>query len=256
MRKYLKLFNSLAASALLVILTSQGAAAFEIGARGYLWFPTLKSNVRDSGNVLAGDFNLKDDLSLGSQSYPSIEVYGGLGKSHFSLMYTQADYSGSTNLASQIIFNGATFNVGTGVDSSFEIKMLDLAYKYDVIDLENILAGFSLSAIGKLKYIEGDTRIAGGGNDTSKTFKIAAPMVGAAAHIGILANILEARLELTGVSYKDDYLYEVLADLSLTPFPLIDVHAGYKVIGVHVDYDDVYFASDFTGPYLALTVGF
>ena len=256
MKKFCRLSNCFVAATFLVILFSQVASAFEIGARGYLWFPTLKSNLRDSGNSTPGtEFNLKDDLGLGSKPYPSIEVYGGLGKSHVSLMYTQAEYSGSTSLISPITFNGTPFNIGA-VDSTFKITMLDLAYKYDIIDLGNILAGFSISAIGKLKYIEGETAIASGGLQSSGNFKLPVPMVGAAAHIGILANILEARAELTGIAYSGNYIYEALADLSFTPFPFVDINGGYKIIGIHVDYNDIYFASDIAGPYLALTVGF
>lgn len=51
-------------------------------------------------------------------------------------------------------------------------------------------------------------------------------------------------------------LYEALADLSWTPFPLLDIHAGYKVIRVHLDRDDLYLNSEFAGPYVALTVSF
>lgn len=255
MKKYFKFCNYLVLAVFLVISSSHVASAFEIGARGYAWFPTLKSNLRDSGNSIRGtEFNLKDDLSLGSKPYPSIEIYGGLGKSHVSLMYTEAEYSGSTNLIRPITFNGTTFN--SAVDSGFKIRMLDIAYKYDVLDLGNLLAGFSISAIGKLKYIEGETSISSFDRETSSTVRLPIPMVGGAAHIGILANILEARAELTGIGYNGNFLYEALADLSLTPFPLLDIHGGYKIIGIHIDQDDVYFATEFTGPYLAVTLGF
>lgn len=255
MKRFSKFCLYFIAAAFFTTLFSQSASALEFGARGYYWFPSLKSNMRVDGSTIRGtEFNLKDNLSLGSEGYPSVEIFAGLGKSHLSVMYTQADYNGVTTLVSPITFNGTTFN-GT-VASSFKIKMIDLAYKYDLIDMSNILAGFSLSAIGKLKYVEGDTSMAGSGVAASETFKIPVPMVGAAAHVGILADILEARAEVTGIGYNGNYLYEALADISLTPFPLIDIHGGYKIIGIHVDHKDVYFASDFAGPFVALTIGF
>ncbi len=111
MKKLLsKLFFLLVITVILVAF-SHVAGAFEIGARGYYWFPTLKkSDIRDDTDTKPGtEFSLKDDLGLGSENYPSVEVFAGLGKNHFSLMYTQADYSGSTRLARDITFEGTTF---------------------------------------------------------------------------------------------------------------------------------------------------
>lgn len=255
MKRFFKMLVSLTAGVVMVIIFSNTASAFEIGARGYYWFPTLSTDMKVDGSGKPGtEFNPKDDLSMGTKAYPSLEVFGGLGRQHVSLMYTEASYSGSTTLANSITFDGKTY---TGaVDSSLKIRMLDVAYKFDVIDTDNILAGFSISAIGKLKYIDGDASFSGGGRQASNTFRFPIPMVGAAAHIGILANILEARAEVTGIAYSGNYLYEALADLSLTPFPFLDIHAGYKIIALRIDKSDTYFNGQIAGPYAALTVSF
>ena len=257
MKSFFKMFLSLTAGVVMVITFSNTASAFEIGARGYYWYPTLRSDMKADGSGFKGtEFNVKDDLGMGTKAYPSIEVFGGLGRQHVSLMYTQADYSGSTTLSNDITFSGITFKKGVAVDSSLKIRMLDMAYKFDIIDTGNILAGFSISAIGKLKYIDGDASFSGGGQQTSNTLKLPIPMVGAAAHIGILANILEARAEVTGIAYSGNYLYEALADLSLTPFPFLDIHAGYKIIVLRIDKSGTYFNGQIAGPYAALTVSF
>lgn len=256
MKRFFKMLVSLTAGVVMVIIFSNTASAFEIGARGYYWFPTLSTDMKVDGSGKPGtEFNPKDDLSMGTKAYPSLEVFGGLGRQHVSLMYTEASYSGSTTLANSITFEGKTY---TGaVDSSLKIRMLDVAYKFDVIDTSNILAGFSISAIGKLKYIDADASLSNGSQgQTSNNLKLPIPMVGAAAHLGILANILEARAEVTGIAYSGNSLFEALADLSLTPFPLIDIHAGYKIIAFHIDHSDTYFNGNIAGPYVALTVSF
>jgi hypothetical protein len=210
----------------------------------------------DSGAIKGTEFDVKDDLGLGSKAYPSLEVFGGWGKHHLGLLYTQANYSGSTVLASPITFNGTTFASGTSIDSSLKIRMLDFTYKYDFLDMSNILAGFSLSAVGKLKYLDGDASLSGGGQQAANTLRLPIPMVGIAAHIGLLANILEARAEVSGFTYSGYSFYEAFTDLSLTPFPLIDIHAGYKIIALKLDRDDAYFNGQIAGPYVALTVSF
>ncbi len=232
-------------------------AAFEIGARALYWFPGFKGDVRVDGGGLAGNrINLKDELGIDNKSYPTFEVFGGLGKHNLSLAYTPIDNSGSATLSRQVTFNGQTFGAGANVNSDLRLRMLDLEYQYTLLDMENILAGFSLGAIGKIKYIDGEARISSTGKESSDTFKLPIPMVGVGAHVGLLLDILEARAKATGMAYSDSYLYEGVADLSYTPFPFLDIHAGYKVIRVHYDRDDTFLDAEFTGPYVGLTVSF
>lgn len=257
MKRFFKVLLSLIVGAIFLMAFSTPSGALEIGARVYYWFPTLKTDARvDSTTVKGTEFNFQDDLGVGYKYYPSLEIYGGLGKNHLSVMYTEANYSGNSTLTNPISFNGTPFAAGTSVSTDLKIRMFDLEYQRDLLNMENILAGFSLGAIGKIKYIEGDAKLSAVGVGASDTIRVPMPMIGVGAHMGILANILEARAKITGISYSGNYLYEALADLSLTPFPLIDIHAGYKIIKLHVNDDDVYFDSEFTGPFVALTVGF
>src|SRR5450759_2787210 len=106
MKRFFEMLLSLTAGVVMVITFSNTASAFEIGARAYYWYPTLKSDMKVDGSGKQGtEFNVKDDLGMGTKAYPSIEVFGGLGRQHVSLMYTQADYSGSTTLSNPITFN-------------------------------------------------------------------------------------------------------------------------------------------------------
>lgn len=242
-----------------LLFSAMPVGAFEIGVRGYYWFPGFKTDMKSDGTTKPGtDINLKDNLDIGTKSFPSVEVFGGLGRHHIGLMYTPINYSGSTTLANKIDFNGLTFAAGTRVDSDLKLRMLDLEYRFTALNLENILAGFSLDAIGQIKYIDGEAKISASatGMEGKHTIQLPIPMVGVGAHIGLLLNILEARAKITGISYSGNYLYEALADLSVTPFPLLDIHVGYKVIRVHLDRDNFFMNADFSGPYLALTVSF
>lgn len=230
--------------------------AFEIGARASYWFPAFKTDMKADYAGLIGDkVNLKDNLGVGTEAFPTIEAFGGLGNHHLSLAYTPVSYSGSTTLVTPVKFNGQTFGPGL-VDTDLKLRMLDLEYRYTFLDVENILAGFSLDAIGQVKYIDGEAKMASSTSKADFTIRVPIPMVGVGAHIGLLADILEARAKVTGVAYSGSYLYEATADLSLTPFPFLDIHAGYKVIRLRVDRNDVFLDSQFTGPYVGLTVSF
>jgi hypothetical protein len=243
----------------LLLFSAMPVSAFEIGVRGYYWFPGFKADMKsDSAGLSGTDINLKDNLDVGTEAFPSVEVFGGLGRSHLGLTYTPIAYSGSTRLAIPITFDGKPFPVGANVDTDLKLRMLDLEYRFTALNMENIMAGFSLDAIGQIKYIDGEAKIAAPtlGVEGKQSIQLPIPMVGVGAHIGLLLNILEARAKITGISYSGNYLYEALADLSWTPFPLLDIHAGYKVIRVHLDRNDLFLNADFAGPYLALTVSF
>ena len=243
----------------LLLFSAMPVGAFEIGVRGYYWFPGFKADMKaDSAGLSGTDINLKDNLDVGTEAFPSVEVFGGLGSHHLGLTYTPIAYSGSTRLAIPINFDGKTFAAGTNVDTDLKLRMLDLEYRFTALNMENILAGFSLDAIGQIKYIDGEAKIAAPtlGVEGKQSIQLPIPMVGVGAHIGLLLDLLEARAKITGIGYSGNYLYEALADLSLTPFPFLDIHAGYKVIRVHLDRNDLYLNADFAGPYLALTVSF
>lgn len=240
---------------MLLTLGTMPAGAFEIGARALYWFPAFKADMKADAAGLAGtEVNAKDVLGLGYQGIPTVEAFGGLGRHRVTLGYTPVSYSGSTTLGSPINFGGQTF---TGkVDTDLKLRMLDLEYQYKFLDMENLLAGFSLGAIGQIKYIDGEAKLTSGSKTAEQTARIPLPMVGLGAHAGLLAGILEARAKLVGISYSGNYFYEALADISFTPFPFLDLHGGYKHIGLKVDKSDLYLNTQFTGPYIGLTVSF
>jgi hypothetical protein len=259
--KKLFLFGLFMLTGFLFFLSStMPANAFELGARAYYWFSDFNADFKVDGATLKGtQISTRDDLDLGREESPSVEIYGGLGKHHISLMYTPVDYSGRAPINRNINFNGTSFAAGTVIDTDLKLKMLDLEYQYDLLNMENILAGFSLGVIGKIKYLDVDARLNAKAIalETSESLKAPIPMIGVGAHIGILANILEARAKLTGAGYSSsNMIYEAMADLSLTPFPFVDIHGGYKVIKLKVDRSDVFIDANFSGPYVGLAIGF
>jgi len=245
---------------LAVLLLPVSSLAFEVGARGYYWFPSLDGTVQvDDGGIIGTTIDFDKDLGIDDEDYPSVEAFIGLGNHHLSLTYTDIDYSGKKTLTRDINFEGWTYSAGAPVSSSIEYSMIDLHYQYDLLDLENILAGFSLGGVIQVKYLDGDVSLkttAGTGIDEQEDFTLPIPMVGVNLHIGILADILEARVRGTWIGYSGNSIYELTGDVSFTPFPFMDIHGGYKTFVIDIDEDDVIFDYDMSGPYVALTVSF
>ena len=233
------------------------ASAFEIGARGKYWLPCLNGDIRVSGNGIDGTkLDLKDDLDMDEESYPVIEIFAGLGSHHLSLSYYSADYEGSKVLERAIDFNGQTYAVSTSIDTSLDYDVYEIMYQYDLLDLENVLAGFSLGPLFKLKIIDGSVEVKSDLICTSEDFTAPIPMLGINIHLGIFADILEARLYAAGISYDDGSVFDGQADISYTPFPFLDIHGGYRFFIMDVDAEDVEFNFNTSGPFVGLSVSF
>lgn len=239
------------------LLLPVSSLAFEIGARGYYWFPSLDGTVKvDEAGIIGTTLDFENDLGIEDENYPSVEVFVGGGNHHLSLTHTNIEYSGRKTLTREIIYRGKTYAVSDLVTSSIEYQMLDLHYQYDLLDLENILGGFSLGAVFQVKYLDGNVSLKATGIDEKEDFTIPIPMVGLNLHIGILADILEARVRGTAIGYSGNTIYELMADISWTPFPFMGIHGGYKSFIIDIDEDDMVFDYDMSGPYVALTLSF
>lgn len=241
---------------LAVLLLPVSSSALEVGARGYYWFPSLDGTVKVEESGIGTTIDFDKDLGIDDENYPCVEAFVGLGNHHLSLTYTGIDYSGKKRLTRSIEFAGETYTAGDVVTSSLEYRMIDLHYQYDLLDLENILAGFSLGGVLQVKYLDGDIGLKTTGIDEKEDLTLPIPMLGVNLHVGILADILDARLRGTAIGYSGNSIYELMADISFTPFPFMDIHGGYKTFVIDIDEDDVIFDYDMSGPYVALTVSF
>lgn len=167
------------------------------------------------------------------------------------------ELSGDKNIEKDIVFAGDTYHVHDDVESELTTSMIDLEYQYKFLNLENILAGFSLGLIGKIKYLDGEASIRSSANNDQQDFQIPVPMLGLGVNVGILADILEARAKVAGMGYDSSFVYDAMAEVSVTPFPFLDITGGYRIMSLKIDdIDDIYTKLDFYGPYVGLSISF
>jgi outer membrane protein len=244
---------------LTLMATALPARGFEAGVRGSYWFPSLDGDIRYDSNSLSGTkLDLKDDLGFDDEYYPFGEVFVGLGDHHLSFSFYRADYDGKETLNQDINFGGETFPAGDRIKSSLDYDVYDLTYQYDVLDLENVLAGFSLGLVGRVKVFDFEAKIRSEttGQSEKEDYTVPVPMLGLNFHLGILADILEARILATGMGYWDGYMVDGQAELSFTPIPYVDIHAGYRTFFVNVDTNDLELDYNTSGLSAGLTVVF
>jgi hypothetical protein len=237
-------------------LTAFSVSAAELGARGYYWFPNISGDVSVSGGSESGTKLDFEKFDMGTEAYPVIEVFAGLGRHHLSFSFYSAEYEGDKTFSEAVNFNGKLFNADMKLDNKIEYTVYDFVYQWDLINLENMLAGGSLGLVGKIKYMDITTSLEGSGKSEEKNIAVPIPMIGVNLHVGVLADILEARVQATGIGFSDSSILEILGDVSYTPFPFMDLHAGYRRFVISIDEDEMDNSFSTSGPYIALTVGF
>ena len=244
---------------LTLMATALPAQGFEAGVRANYWFPSLDGDITYSDNSLKGTkLDLQDDLGFDDEYYPFGEIFLGLGDHHLSFSFYRADYKGTETLDQDINFGGDTFFAGEKIKSTLEYDVYDLTYQYDVLDLENVLAGFSLGLVGRVRVFdfEAEIRSESTGLRQKEDYTLPLPMLGLNFHLGILADILEARILATGMGYWDGYMIDAQAELSFTPIPFVDIQAGYRTFFIDADTNDLKLNYNTSGLYAGITVSF
>jgi outer membrane protein len=233
------------------------ASAVELGVRATYWVPDLEADIQvDSGGVDGTEIDAVDTLGLDDESFPALEVFAGLGSHHLALSAMQMNYEGNETITATIDFGDETYTGGSAVSTDLDITMVDFYYRYDLLDLENIAAGFSIGPMLQIKYLDAEMTLETVGKSERESLKAPIPMVGLGMHIGILADMLEANVKVAGIGYSGNSVVEATAEVNFTPFPLVNVGGGYRYLVVDVDESDVMIDLSLTGPFLAVSVGF
>ncbi len=67
---------SMIASIAFLLLTSLPSYGFDFGACGYYWRPDFSGEIRvDENSIIGTTINAEDDLGMGDESYPTLEVF-------------------------------------------------------------------------------------------------------------------------------------------------------------------------------------
>jgi len=253
--------RALAAALLLgsLAISSPAALAFEVGVRGEYWFPTLSGNAQTTtGGLPDTPFDLKSTLGIQDENLPFGEAFLGLSRFTFRVGYTPLRYDGSSTLTQDFVFNGQTFTVSDTIVSRMDVKMIDGQVQFDILRPGVGVAGFNLGLILQGKFIDGSVQVqsATTGVSTSEDFRLAAPMVGVAAGVGFLKDMIRADARAAGMAYSGSHIYEVDAYVSFAPFPFVRLQGGYKHLDLKVDESDVLASLTFSGPYAGLQLSY
>jgi hypothetical protein len=246
-------------AALLISFSTPAMAlpGFEAGVRGMYWFPDLAATVQTTtAGIPETKFDVKDDLGVGDENFPSGEAFLRFGRVTLRLGYTPIRFDGDHTLARTIVFNDQTFSATTNVISRLDVDMLDADLQVDIFRPDLIAASFYLGLIAKVKYVDGEVELASSLLTEKRDFKAPIPMIGLAAGAGFAENLVRVDARVTGMAYSGNHLYEADAFASLCPFPFFRIQGGYRYIELKVDENDIVADLKLKGPYVGAQLSF
>ena len=255
MRRILRIV-SVAAGFLLMAGSASTASGFEVGARGAYWFPDLTGSAQTNG---PGDtrFDFKDTLGVNDENIPFGEAFLRFGNTTFRVGYTQFKFDGDKELTQTVVFDGVTYSATDNVISSLDMKMVDGEVQFDFLRPGVGIAGFNIGLILKVKYVDGKVELRSvSQGSTFKDFKAPIPMLGAAAGVGFLKDMVRVDARASGIAYSGNHLYDVDAYASFAPLPFVRIQGGYRHIDLKIDEDDTLASFKLSGPYLGAQLSF
>ena len=255
MRRILQV-ATIAAVFLLMTGSAFDASGFEVGARGAYWFPELTGNARTSET---GDtrFDFKDTLGVKDENLPFGEAFLRLGNTTLRVGYTQIKFDGSKTLSDNVTFNGTTYSATDNVISMLDMKMLDGEVQFDFLRPDVGIAGFNIGLILKVKYVDGTVELRSASQGTtSEDFQAPIPMIGAAAGVGFLKDMLRVDARAAGIAYSGNHLYDADVYASFAPLPFVRIQGGYRHIDLKIDEDGVLASFKLSGPYAGAQLSF
>jgi outer membrane protein len=254
MRRILQVVT-VAAGVLLMAGSAFAAPGFEMGARGAYWFPELTGSAQTNA---IGDtrFDFKDTIGVKDENIPFGEAFLRFGNTTLRVGYTQLTFDGAKELTQTVVFNGTTFSATDNVISSIDMKMLDGELQFDFLRPDVGVAGFNLGLLLKVKYVDGKVELRDSATTATKDFKAPIPMVGAAAGVGFLKDMVRVDARAAGIAYSGNHLYDVDAYASFAPLPFVRIQGGYRHIDLKIDEDGTLASFKLSGPYVGAQLSF
>ena len=121
---------------------------FHIEGEASYWTPSADITFASEGLGIPGtSIDLKRDLGVTDQRFPALSLQLRPARSHhFRFQYTPIQYSGTTTISRDLVFNGIRYPTNIPVNSSLDWKAYRFGYQYDFIVKNRGFGGFIMEA--------------------------------------------------------------------------------------------------------------
>ena len=164
---------------------------------------------------------------------------------NIKLGYSEFGHTGAGTLAQNIKFGGASYAVNSNINSTFDLKMYDLTFYYELLDnWINIDTGINV------KYVDASVSIQNNVESEATNFQVPIPMLYAKARFDVPTTDLSFQVEGNYATYDGHTLYDAEGGIRYTFALGLGLEAGYKMMKLELnDIDDLSVESDFSGAY-------
>ena len=246
---------------LLVVLTSWLAAPVwadeMVSVRaGYLHLSPSGDIAATVGGV-GTQLNLEDDLGLDASDDVTGEVALQLGALRFSVGYLPLVFAAESTLSRTIDFNGTSYTVGSTVKTNVDIKLYDAALTWWVVNVDDLPVRVQLGPELSVKLVDAKLSLRDLGTSTMESVDASVPIptVGARARLALADGYgLVGRVGY--MTYDGDSLLDADVQVEISPIPLLGVYAGYRLLQLDVNQEDLVVDARFAGPYVGLMFRF
>ncbi|MBM9604636.1 hypothetical protein [Desulfopila inferna] len=201
-------------------------------------------------NGLGTRVDLESDLDLDDSDNIMAEVALALGDFKLTAGYMPLSFEGNSILSRSVLFDGRLYPVGSSIESSVDLDILDVGLTWYFINMDDTPArlqlGLELAA--KITAAEASLVDRRRGITESADTTVPIPTLGLRGRIA-LSDLIGINGRVGYLGYSDNHFMDADIQLEFSPLPLFGVFAGYRYLDISIDESDVYVDADFSGFY-------
>lgn len=121
---------------------------YHVEVAGGIWNPTPEITVSSEALGIAGtEINAVTDLGIQKKAFRELRLVLRPGrKAKFRINYLPMEYTATSNVTREFVFNAIRYRVGLPVSTTFQWKAWRFAYEYDFLYRDRWFAGFIVEA--------------------------------------------------------------------------------------------------------------
>ena len=218
---------------------------------------TPKGQFASREGVVNTVIDLENDFGFDEEAELIAEAAVQFGDFRLSAGYMPLNYSGTSTLTRQIVFNGQPFNINEQATGSLDVDLFDLGLTWYLINTDDLPVRLQVGPELSVKVFDGDASIVSQTTGLSESVSGTAPVptLGLRARVG-LGDMLSLVGRVGYVEYNDNSFLDADGQVEFSPIPMFGIYAGYRYLDLEVDEGDLFVDATFDGPYGGLLVRF
>lgn len=200
--------------------------------------------------------DLENDLNLDDSEEFTGEVALNWGDFRLSLNYLPIDFSGTGQLSVEVELDDQTFNIGSTVQSDLSIDLYDIGFTYYLLNFDDLPTRFQLGLELAVKVADAEATISElSGLTATESVTAPIPTIGVRTRVA-LGDFVGVSGRVGYLEFDDNHFLDAEAQIEFSPLPTVGIYAGYRYFDLEIDQDELFIATEFSGPFAGALVRF